>query len=187
MTKTCVVCETSFVVERHRAETARACSKRCAGILGGAVKTEQALAATFWDQLVRTESGCLVWPHGTDGRGYGRLAWAGRRWAAHRLAWTLVHGEPDLPVLHWCDNPPCCEPTHLHLGTKAQNSAEMVGRGRSCRGERRPQAKLTEAQVIELRRDHATGTSLSVLASRFGMSVSGVHSVVQRRTWAHVA
>lgn len=185
--KTCEVCEMPYIVEHYRVETTRACSKRCAGILGGAVKTDQALAASFWDQLVRTDSGCLVWPHATTDSGYGQLTWAGRRWLAHRLAWAFVHGEPALPVLHSCDNPPCCEPTHLHLGTRADNSGEMVERGRSLKGERQPNAKLTEAAVVELRRDHAAGTSLSTLAARYRMSISGVHGVVQRRSWKHVA
>ncbi len=56
--------------------------------------------------------------------------------AAHRYAWILTHGEPEAGqhVLHKCDNPPCCNPAHLRLGTHDQNMAEMAAKGRQNGG-----------------------------------------------------
>jgi hypothetical protein len=69
--------------------------------------------------------------------GYGWLARACgdgrvRHMTAHRYAWILKHGEPKdgLHILHKCDNPPCCNPDHLRLGTHDENMAEMLARGR---------------------------------------------------------
>jgi hypothetical protein len=51
---------------------------------------------------------------------------------SHRAAWKLTHGPiPDgLQVLHRCDNPPCCNPAHLFLGTQQDNIADMHKKGR---------------------------------------------------------
>jgi hypothetical protein len=55
---------------------------------------------------------------------------------AHRYAWILTHGEPTngLHVLHRCDNPPCCNPAHLWLGTHADNMADRSRKGRALNG-----------------------------------------------------
>ena len=88
--------------------------------------------ARLLSHLVRQPNGCLEWD-GYTLRGYGRL-WIGKqRVPVHRLAWEFANGRPvpaGKMILHSCDNPPCCEPTHLRPGTAADNSADMVSRGR---------------------------------------------------------
>ena len=86
----------------------------------------------FDRHLIRTLNGCLEWMGGTNPDGYGKLYLDGKTVATHRIAWENVNGPiPDgMLVLHSCDNPPCCELTHLRLGTVADNSADMVSRGR---------------------------------------------------------
>ena len=81
-----------------------------------------------------TPDGCIIWTGRGNGQyGYGSMSFRGRRVGVHRLAWMLRHGPvPDgLYVLHRCDTPPCLNPDHLFLGTKADNSADMVAKGRS--------------------------------------------------------
>jgi len=90
------------------------------------------LAERLERDLVRRSGHCLEWT-GSNIRGYGQFTLHGVHYKTHRLAWELAHEEPvpdGLFVLHACDNPPCCEPSHLFLGNAAQNSADMVSKGR---------------------------------------------------------
>lgn len=160
----------------------------------------------FWSKTTpEPTSGCLLWTGNYHAHGYGRTN-MGRRGIvlAHRLAWELTFGPiPDgLCVLHRCDNPPCVNPNHLFLGTKADNSADMVAKGRSCagdrqgmrrhpecvpRGERNGQARLAEADVIAIRAARATGQTEREVAARFGVSPSLVGCIHRRERWRHIS
>lgn len=92
----------------------------------------------LWAKVDRSASGCWEWTgKSRSAFGYGLIrlskAEGGKLIGAHRLAWELTNGPiPEgLCVLHSCDNPPCCRPDHLHLGTKADNMREKVERGRA--------------------------------------------------------
>lgn len=147
----------------------------------------------FWSKVDRSAGpdACWPWTATTSRDGYGRFAYpvtVGGRVHAHRFSYSLAHGPvPDgLVVCHSCDNPPCCNPAHLFLGTPADNSADMVAKGRQARGERQHLAKLTEAAVREIRRLHGEGHTCAALADRFKVSVPTVQSVVVRLTWKDV-
>jgi hypothetical protein len=84
---------------------------------------------------------CWIWMGADDGRGYGRCYVPGtlhKYVPAHPLAFRLANGRPPVGVTRHdpCDNPPCGNPAHLKEGTAAQNSADMVKRGRSASGDR---------------------------------------------------
>jgi len=84
-------------------------------------------------KLERRTNGCLEWTGVKSAFGYGRIGVNYKTVYAHRLAWSLANDQP-VPegecILHTCDNPPCCEPTHLWLGTYAQNNADRSAKGR---------------------------------------------------------
>lgn len=135
---------------------------------------------------------CWPWTGPQYGDGYGR---AGRH-HAHRTAWEFATGETAgaLSVLHSCDNPICCNPAHLSLGTHRDNMRQMVERGRSgrghlyataeVRGERNPRAKLTEPQVADIRRRYAEGGVRQVdLAREFGVSQPMIGYIVRGEHW----
>ena len=129
--------------------------------------------------------------------GYG-VTWASERlMRAHRVAYALVEGPiPEgLEVLHRCDNPPCCNPAHLFIGTKSDNMRDMAAKGRQVmqarperrtygqrtnppRGEAHYRAKLTDSQVAEIRDRRSGGEGLRLIAERFGISVAHVHRLV---------
>jgi hypothetical protein len=82
------------------------------------------------------ERGCLLWAGITDIDGYGIIhsgTCKGRNLRAHRVAWELTNGPipAGMHVLHRCDNRPCIEPSHLFLGTQADNMADKKAKGRS--------------------------------------------------------
>lgn len=82
--------------------------------------------------------------------GYARI-WPGQGQAvlAHRFSWTLAYGDPgELCVLHKCDHPPCVRPDHLFLGTRPENMADKVAKGRQHRGERTGGALLTSIALM---------------------------------------
>ncbi len=140
-------------------------------------------------------TGCWLWTKSVRSSGYGQVNWRGvRSAAAHRVAWELYCSKvPEgLWVLHKCDVRLCCNPSHLYLGTVVENSADMVARGRQARnrlpGERHPMAKLTAAQVAEIRRLYATGAfTQKRLGERFGVKQANVSLIVRGAHWKESA
>lgn len=129
-------------------------------------------------------TGCWIFTGTLRTTGYGPFMADGVRWAAHRMAWTLWRG--DIPsgqrVLHRCDVPACCNPDHLFLGTSADNSADMVAKGRSARAEQNSQTKLSAEKVAAIRADPRSGRKL---AAALGLGETTVRDVRRGRTWKH--
>lgn len=123
---------------------------------------------------------------------------------AHRYAYGLAHGPigDGLLVCHHCDNRPCVRPEHLFAGTVADNNTDKANKGRArwsadhlfrshperhARGAAVITAKLTAAEVVEIRRRRAAGETYRELALAFGMGALAIYRVCSRRTWTHVA
>lgn len=118
------------------------------------------------------------------GRGQFR-ATGGIRERASRAAWRLYKGTPigDLLVCHTCDNYGCVNPGHLYLGTRKQNTADMIDRDRMAYGTRHPGARLTEDAVVEIRL-RAQGPT--ALATKFGVTRAAIISARDGKSWKHV-
>jgi len=132
-------------------------------------------------------------------RGYGYMVTerygSTNRLSAHRFAWMLANGK-EIPtgmvVRHTCDNPPCCNPEHLLVGTHADNMADMDARGRrrhnTQRGSAASAAKLTDAEAATIRADYfAGGVVQKTLAQRYGVSISAISLIVKGRTYCQQA
>jgi len=139
-------------------------------------------------------TGCWLWLGPEQAQGYGILHIEGRKRLAHRVSYALVHGPffEWLNILHRCDNPPCVNPAHLFLGTQADNVADRDQKGRTARGEmlsayqrgeRARWAKLTAAQVAEIRAALAGGASQSAVAVRYGVTQSNINRIATGRIW----
>lgn len=131
-----------------------------------------------------TESGCLIWPGYIEDTGYGRATYKGRRWWAHRLTYTLKVGPiPEGKVVcHTCDNRRCVNAAHMFIGTRTDNSADMIAKGRSAKGERHSQSKLTAKQVLQIKRDTRPRR---IVAKEHGISIGTVGDILRGKTWTH--
>jgi hypothetical protein len=154
----------------------------------------------------RGSTECWPWRASVIG-GYGYF-WAGENvdYYAHRWAWRLHRGAipGGLCVLHRCDNPRCCNPRHLFLGTTADNVRDMVAKGRARsargarhgshlhpalwrRGEAHEWSKLNATRVRRIRRLALQNVTVAVIAGRLGVSVKTIRRVLSGETWHHVA
>jgi hypothetical protein len=153
----------------------------------------------FWSRVDKNgPNGCWLWTgtiRKTDGYGHFMHKYPGATKLVtrktHRLAWELLYGsiDPRLDLIHSCDNPPCCNPAHLRLGTEKDNMQDCKAKGRNVFGERNRHAKLTEAQVQSIRAEYwyKNGRSnIRELAAKYGMSRITLTAIVSGRIWKHL-
>lgn len=152
------------------------------------------LETRFWRKVKIQESHeCWEWQASTRNHGspYGSFHTGKKSKQAHRLAWELTYGfiPSHLCVCHHCDNPLCCNPSHLFLGTSADNShdRDAKGRQRTPLGAAHGMAKLNQEQVLEIRRLYrAGGISQLKLGEMFSVSERQVGRIIHRTSWKHV-
>lgn len=143
-------------------------------------------ACRFWPKVERRgPQECWPWLLAPNPKGYGKFKCDGEQ-LAHRVAlWLHTGKRPGEAVRHTCDNPICCNPSHLIDGTQLENIQDRNFKGRSARfvGIENWRSKLTEDQVRWIRRSRRT---LREMAETCGVSKFAVWSVVKGRTWRHI-
>ena len=142
-------------------------------------------------------SDCIEWQGGRSSSGYGqvRLSNPRRMEGAHRLAYCEANSISldeikGKVVRHKCDNRGCVNPDHLEIGTVLDNSRDMVDRGRSARGDKQHLAKLSDADVREIRKRYKRRDPVDggrALACEFGVTPQAISYVVKGETWRHVS
>jgi hypothetical protein len=140
---------------------------------------------------------CWPWT-GYRSDGYGRLDIAGIEGVyAHRAAYLSAHpgsielkddGSKEQCVLHRCDNPPCCNPRHLFLGSNQDNSDDCVKKGRKIglKGEASPRAKLTAEDVFWIRMQKKHGATVRALALLHDVSMATISGCLYGRHYQEV-
>lgn len=150
----------------------------------------------FWSKVDRSGDGCWEWTARSrmiGGYGAFALSKAGHTWrvGAHRYAYEITYGPipAGLNICHHCDNPPCCNPSHLFAGTSLDNTRDMFAKGRNRRGtpiprsgESHPRAKLTWENVREIRKA-LPHTGTTALGRQYGVSPMTIHAIKTGRTW----
>lgn len=155
---------------------------------------ELSAAARFWRYVNRRgPNQCWQWLAGCNDQGYGRLRVNGEYVQAHRFSWELHNGPiPEgMMICHTCDFPGCVNPAHLFLGTASDNMQDMVekGRGRQPRktGEEHGMAKLTEVDVVGIRKLASLGVTQRMIARIFGITQGHVSDIVTGKKWGTLA
>lgn len=142
------------------------------------------MSADLYDKVTAsvsvTQTGCWEWVRGRSKAGYGMLRDPVKRTmvTAHRVAFEHHNGPipPKAHICHTCDNPPCCNPEHLWLGTASDNSRDMVLKGRST-------SPLTPGQVSEIRGLLQQRVRQVDIAALFGVTQSCVSLIKLGKTW----
>lgn len=154
---------------------------------------ERRIAAYLSKIQIGDPAECWPWTGATKTDGYG-LVWNenGRYEVASKWGYRHLVGPiaPSLEVCHTCDNPPCQNPGHWFLGTRRDNTIDMMtkGRGRYVlpdnSGAKHGMARLTPEQVAEIRRRFAAGGIFQRdLAAEFGVRQQQISRIVNNKTW----
>lgn len=131
---------------------------------------------------------CLLWPYCTQASGYGRIAYQGKQRGAHEVMCELAHGQKPsaaFEVAHGCGNPTCVNPRHLRWDTRSGNHADKKEHGTLRYGEKQPNSRLTEDQVIWMRRNFGRLTKAE-MARQLGVSYMTASFAIRGRNWSHL-
>jgi hypothetical protein len=176
------------------------CSLKCCGQSKSGIprKGGGLVARPFVQNYIEEpNSGCFLWlgfvNEAKPNYPQAMAVHNGRPIPAARRSWLLHHGPigDGLCVCHTCDNPMCVNPDHLFLGTRRDNTQDMIRKGRqrapgdTPRGEAHPRAKLNEDLVRKIRA--LAGRSAPQIAEDLGISVHNVRNVLRRTVWEHVS
>lgn len=149
----------------------------------------------FWSKVDQSggPDACWPWTRLVDKDGYGKFQVSigyRKQWhvRTHRFAMMLeIKKYSEELTLHSCDNPPCCNPKHLYSGSQKKNRTDCKSRGRTAKGEVNGNAKLSDKDVISIRRIYEQrDRSIAAIAGDFNVSVFCIQCVITRRTWKHV-
>lgn len=142
----------------------------------------------FFEKVRKTDS-CWFWVGSKLPTGYGRF-WDGER--VINAHWFLLNPRPigKQVACHKCDNPSCVNPDHIFVGSYSDNAFDCVEKGRHARcsqpGEKNPNAKLTDDQMLIVKSCPQVFGAKTKLARQFGVSVSVVGKAISSKGWRHL-
>lgn len=171
------------------------------------------LRERFWEKVDVVEPDqCWNWTGSKTSFGYGVISVSGKLHRAHRVSVELDGRviQPGMVVMHTCDNPSCCNPAHLRIGTQVENALDMISKKRGimqtepwraargdrntarlypellARGERNGQAKLTEGDVRRIKYGDLSTLPSAAIARLLRVSISAISLIRKGKNWTHV-
>jgi len=182
-------CETCGKTFKRQQSKQRFCTYACKVVWQRGRTTP--LEDRLWKRVDKSggPDACWEWQGYRTKHGYGQIKRGPGLPAVvtSRAAYEATYGPiPDgLHVLHMCDNPPCCNPAHLMLGTPKSNSDDKISKGRHAYGERHGHRKFTVEDIKAIRAAREAGVSGRYLARLYGVSEGCISGIYHRRTWAN--
>ena len=148
------------------------------------------LEAHFDKWIPEPNTGCWIWFASQTSAGYGNGTQDFKNFYAHRESFEDANGAGSADgwvIRHRCDTPWCINPDHLLSGTKKDNSADMVERGRkvTVRGENSGRATISQDLALEIRGMSSRHTATEI-ANRLGVDRSVVYNILNGISWRHL-
>lgn len=145
----------------------------------------------LFDKAMIQDSGCWEFCGIRNGDGYGQIMIKNKYVGAHRISYELCIADipKGMQVLHHCDNPPCCNPDHLFVGTHRDNMRDRDLKNRQARpkGILNGRSRLTTIDVKIIKFLLRQGKlSLNQLAREFKVCKSTIVHIKMGRQWSHV-
>ena len=144
----------------------------------GTPNDTEVLQHRFWRKVERHSADeCWPWLGYKILSGHGLTSHQSTPTLASRKAWLLTNGPiPEgLCVNHRCDNPACCNPSHMYLGTRADNMVDLwTKRPAASRALSGHPFVLTEEQLESLWQDRRAGMKLKECAVKYRVHVATI-------------
>ena len=153
------------------------------------------VAKRFYAKVAqKDENGCMLWTASKDLDGYGRIKVLHRTRKATQVAYFLatrvwINTANGECMLHTCDTPACVNSEHLRIGTNAENTVDMIAKGRQAdrRGVKHGKTvKVTEEQVRQMRSSYQDGFTQAAIARDVGISRQQVGRIISGKRWGHI-
>ena len=183
-------------IERKRARDREAYKAKVAREVGNAGRPANT-PDVLWNKVdIKGEDECWNWKGYKNGGRYGRTWIDDRGYYAHRVIFNLAYpntitlsapkdSDESGFLLHTCDNPSCCNPKHLFVGTHADNMADKVAKNRQAKfsSGKAPRCKLSMAQAREIRQLRKDGVSARDLAQRYEISLPSIKTLLRGHSY----
>ena len=140
----------------------------------------------FWSKIdKRSKDECWPWLDHTDKDGYPPFRVGKYRYKAGRVILFLTTGDdPGVnQACHSCNNPSCCNPSHLYAGTQSDNFQRAIEEKRAFVGQKNGRAKLTEADIVAIR---GSSESNRILCERYSISNGHISRIRLQQSWKHI-
>lgn len=185
--RVCEYCGVGFKARNYQVKigTGRFCSRSCF-----MKSTHVPVENRFWDKIIVKKSNeCWEWIAYKNPDGYGVIGIkGGKTERAHRVSYKIHFGKipKGMVVMHKCDNPGCCNPNHLMLGTQAENIYDMISKGRlvNKKGEKHGSSRLTQKQVDLIRSEYNGRKGEKIeLSRRFNVRPTTITNILTYKNW----